>query len=66
MADGEAAGDVELARSRLWQLVGLCLRAAPDAATLRLIAGLQGDQSPLGVVGRAGGPGGAAVGSARA
>ncbi len=43
-----AAGDVELARSRLWQLLGLCLRAAPDDATLRLIAGLQGDGSPLG------------------
>jgi TorA maturation chaperone TorD len=47
MANG-AAGDVELARARLWQLLGLCLRAAPDAATLRLIAGLQGDPSPLG------------------
>ncbi len=44
----EAEGDVELARARLWQLMGLCLRAAPDAAALRLIAGLEGDGSPLG------------------
>lgn len=44
-----AEGDLELARARLWQLLGLCLRAAPDAATLRLIAGLRGDASPLGM-----------------
>ena len=45
---GSADGDVELARARLWQLLGLCLRAAPDEPALRLIAGLEGDASPLG------------------
>lgn len=44
-----AAGDeVELARARYWQLLGLLLRAAPDAPTLRLAGGLSGDGSPLG------------------
>jgi TorA maturation chaperone TorD len=44
-----ALGDeVELARARYWQLLGLLLRAAPDAQTLRLVGSLAGDGSPLG------------------
>jgi TorA maturation chaperone TorD len=44
-----AAGDeVDVARARYWQLLGLLLRAAPDRQTLALIAGLEGDASPLG------------------
>lgn len=44
-----ALGDeVELARARYWQLLGLLLRAAPDARTLALVASLEGDGSPLG------------------
>jgi TorA maturation chaperone TorD len=44
-----AAGDeVDLARARYWQLLGLLLRAAPDDQTLALVGGLEGDTSPLG------------------
>ena len=49
--DGSHAGErdeLDLARARHWQLLGLLVRAAPDAATLALIAGLDGDASPLG------------------
>jgi TorA maturation chaperone TorD len=40
--------EVDLGRSRCWQLLGLLLRAAPDASTLTLVAGLDGDDTPLG------------------
>jgi TorA maturation chaperone TorD len=40
--------DVDIGRSRYWQLLGLLLRAAPDASTLALAAGLEGDDTPLG------------------
>lgn len=43
-----AAGETEEARARLWQLLGLLLRASPDASILRLVAGVDGDDSPLG------------------
>ncbi len=43
------ADEVELARARYWQLLGLLLRVAPDARTLSLVGGLEGDGSPLGV-----------------
>ncbi len=39
---------LDLARARHWQLLGLLLRAAPDAATLAIAARLEGDASPLG------------------
>lgn len=40
--------ELDLARARHWQLLGLLLRAAPDAPTLALVAELEGDTSPLG------------------
>ena len=40
--------DMDVARARYWQLVGLLLRAAPDAQCLAVIASLDGDASPLG------------------
>ena len=49
--DGPHAGErdeLDLARARHWQLLGLLLRAAPDATILALVAGLEGDASPLG------------------
>jgi len=49
--DGPHTGErdeLDLARARHWQLLGLLLRAAPDAPTLALVAGLEGDVSPLG------------------
>jgi TorA maturation chaperone TorD len=43
-----ASDEVDLARARYWQLLGLLLRAAPDDQTLALVGGLEGDTSPLG------------------
>jgi TorA maturation chaperone TorD len=43
-----ASDEVDLARARHWQLLGLLLRAAPDKQTLELVAGLEGDISLLG------------------
>lgn len=40
--------ELDLARARHWQLLGLVLRSAPDTRTLALLAGLEGDASPLG------------------
>lgn len=46
----EVTGTAEddLARARLWQLLGLLLRVHPDPTTLRLVAALEGDATPLG------------------
>ena len=44
-----ASGDeMDLARARYWQLLGLLLRRAPDEQGQGIIASLEGDASPLG------------------
>lgn len=40
--------DLDVARARYWQLLGLLLRRAPDGRGLGIIASLEGDTSPLG------------------
>ena len=40
--------ELDVARARYWQLLGLLLRRAPDGQGLGIIASLDGDTSPLG------------------
>jgi TorA maturation chaperone TorD len=47
-AEASAIDEIEAARAQLWRLLALLLNRAPEAATLALVARLDGDDSPLG------------------